>query len=89
MLPSVFASFPKTRPPLPPEIQEIYIEFYKINRTGESGISAASQWLESWMHRIIAKKGIRFPNAQTPDSIIRAPLLIPLHHPLSDKILAP
>jgi hypothetical protein len=67
MLPNVFESFPKTRPPLPAAIQEIYVEFYKLNRTGESGISAASQWLESWMHRIIAKKGARFPNAKILD----------------------
>lgn len=51
---SVLEKFPKTRPPLPPEFQEIYAAQYKENRDGGSTASGLAQKLESWMHRKVA-----------------------------------
>jgi SAM-dependent methyltransferase len=50
----VLARFPKVRPPLPPQIQEIYARQYKENRTGETTAASLAQRLESWMHRRVA-----------------------------------
>jgi hypothetical protein len=51
----MFDSFPKTRPRLPKEIQEIYAAQYKSNRRGETAASALSQMMESWLHKQVAK----------------------------------
>ncbi len=51
---NVLSKFPKTRPPLPPEFQEIYAAQYKENRDGGSAASGLAQKLESWMHRKVA-----------------------------------
>jgi len=51
----MFTSFPKSRPPLLPEYQAIYMRHYKENRAGKSKASAFSQRLEAWMHRKIAE----------------------------------
>ena len=67
MKPQIFNAFPKTRPPLSDDIQQIYAEFYKSNRGGQSRVSNLSQRLESWMHRIIAKKGVTHPGARILD----------------------
>ena len=48
------ARFPKTRPPLPREIEEIYARQYAENRAGESTAASLSQRLERWMHRQVA-----------------------------------
>lgn len=48
------ARFPKTRPPLPREIEEIYARQYAENRAGESTAASLSQQLERWMHRQVA-----------------------------------
>lgn len=47
--------FPKTRPPLPAAIQEIYARQYKENRSGESTAASLAQRLEGWMHRQVAR----------------------------------
>lgn len=47
----MFEQFPKTRPPLPKRIEEIYSDLYKSNRTGETSAASLAQKLESWMHR--------------------------------------
>lgn len=52
-------SFPKRRPPLPKEIQEIYSLCYKSNRKGRTTASSLSQKMESWMHRKVARD-VRF-----------------------------
>ena len=50
----LFEAFPKSRPPLPKEIQQIYEKHYKVNRQGETPASSIAQRLESWMHKKIA-----------------------------------
>ena len=54
----MFDSFPKTRPQLPKEIQEIYAAQYKSNRRGETAASALSQMMESWLHKQVAKDAL-------------------------------
>jgi hypothetical protein len=51
----ILGNFPKTRPPLPAEFQEIYSEHYKQNRNGNSTATGLAQKMESWMHRKIAE----------------------------------
>lgn len=53
-LESRLARFPKVRPPLPREIEEIYARQYAENRAGESTAASLSQRLERWMHRQVA-----------------------------------
>lgn len=53
-LAALLASFPKTRPPLSPQIAAIYARQYKENREGGSTAASLSQRLESWMHRQVA-----------------------------------
>jgi len=48
------ARFPKTRPPLPREIEEIYARQYAENRAGETTAASLAQRLEGWMHRQVA-----------------------------------
>lgn len=48
------ARFPKTRPSLPPRMQEIYAAQYAENRAGGSTAASMSQRLERWMHRQVA-----------------------------------
>ena len=49
-----FTRFPKTRPELPSEYQEIYLQHIQENRHGRSPASRMSTGLEGWMHRWIA-----------------------------------
>jgi hypothetical protein len=51
----MFERFPKTRPPLPKEIADIYAVHYKSNREGETPASSLAQRMESWLHKQIAK----------------------------------
>lgn len=51
---ALLARYPKTRPPLPPKIAEIYAAQYKENREGDSTAASAAQKLERWMHRQVA-----------------------------------
>ena len=53
-LEAVLARFPKSRPPLPPELQAIYTRQYKENRAGATPAASASQRLERWLHRQVA-----------------------------------
>ena len=50
-----FENYPKIRPELAAEFQQIYIEHYKNNREGESVGTSLSQKMESWMHKKVAK----------------------------------
>ncbi len=51
----MFEKFPKIRNPLPKEYQEIYEQFYKSNRNGETTASGLAQKMEQWLHKKIAK----------------------------------
>jgi hypothetical protein len=51
----MFNKFPKKRPPLPPEFQDIYSEHYKRNRSGGSPASSLAQKMESWLHKQVAR----------------------------------
>jgi hypothetical protein len=50
-----FPDYPRTRPPLTEAHAKIYAEQYRINRDGETLADGASQKLEEWMHRRIAR----------------------------------
>jgi len=50
----LFPQFPKIRPPLPPGHQAIYLEHYRVNRSGASPVTKWSARLERWMHRKVA-----------------------------------
>jgi len=50
----MFENYPKNRPPLPKEIQDIYTEHYKSNREGQTTASSFAQRMESWLHRQVA-----------------------------------
>lgn len=47
--------YPKTRPPLSKEEEELYQKEYFNNRSGATFWTKIAQFLESWMHRKIAK----------------------------------
>jgi hypothetical protein len=51
----MFERFPKTRPPLPKEIADIYAVHYKMNREGKTRASWLSQKMETWLHRQVAE----------------------------------
>lgn len=46
--------FPKVRPSLPPEIERIYVEQYRANRSGATAAASLAQRLERWLHRRVA-----------------------------------
>lgn len=50
----LIASYPRSRPALPPGQAAIYEAEYKRNRSGGDAASAIAQRLEAWMHRRIA-----------------------------------
>jgi hypothetical protein len=51
---ALLARFPKTRPPLPPRLAEIYTQQYLENRGGETPAASLAQRLESWLHHQVA-----------------------------------
>src|SRR5215510_4740998 len=51
---SLLRSYPRVRPELPPKHRESYVDHYRANRGGTSGLSKIVMRLESWMHRRIA-----------------------------------
>ena len=57
----ILSRFPKNRGELLPEYQEIYVEEYKLNRGGESPLSAIVKKIESWGHY-----KLRSPESVTP-----------------------
>jgi len=60
-MPEPFPRFPKLRPPLPPEIAEIYAAHYRCNRLGGSPATSVSRRLEEWMHRRVAADVVAHP----------------------------
>ena len=55
----MFENYPKIRPPLPREIQDIYSEHYKSNRKGQTTASSLAQRMESWLHVQVAEDVVR------------------------------
>ena len=51
----MFEQFPKTRPPLPAVVSEIFLRHYRSNRKGETPASYLAQRMESWLHRQVAR----------------------------------
>ncbi len=51
---ALLSSYPRRRPELPPEHRSSYVDHYRANRAGKSGIGRAARRLESWMHRQVA-----------------------------------
>lgn len=64
---SAFPQFPKKRPPLPAEIQEIYAKHYRLNRDGKSSATSVAQRMERWLHFRVADDvaGLRHTNKRT------------------------
>jgi hypothetical protein len=50
----MFEQYPKTRPPLPQAIQDIYASQYKANRDGATNAASLAQKMEAWLHRRVA-----------------------------------
>ena len=63
----MFDQFPKKRPPLPRDIEEVYSAYYKSNREGETTVSSLAQRMESWLHKQVAKdvSGVNAPELRT------------------------
>jgi hypothetical protein len=51
----LLATYPRSRPPLPPQQQASYLEHYRANRAGRQGLSRTVAKLESWMHRHVSE----------------------------------
>ena len=51
----MFDKFPKTRSPLPKEIEDIHLTHYKSNREGRTTASSLAQRVESWQHKQVAR----------------------------------
>jgi SAM-dependent methyltransferase len=51
---TLLRSYPRARPELPPRHSETYIEHYRANRAGKTGVGRIAMRLESWMHRQVA-----------------------------------
>jgi hypothetical protein len=60
----MFEKFPKARPPLPKEIQDIYSAHYKSNREGQTTASSLAQRMESWLHKQVAKDVAGSPKSE-------------------------
>ncbi|NEX60885.1 class I SAM-dependent methyltransferase [Noviherbaspirillum galbum] len=75
-----FEHFPKTRPPLPREIEEIYSTHYKSNRDGDTTAASMAQRLEAWMHRKVAADIARPPGRPLSTLEVGAGTLNQLQH---------
>ena len=60
----MFDNFPKTRPPLPKGIEDIYSAQYKSNREGQTTASSLTQRMESWLHRQVANDVVNLHNSE-------------------------
>lgn len=50
----LLATYPRTRPPLPPALEAIYHDTYVSSREGRGILYRITQSLEAWMHRRVA-----------------------------------
>jgi len=51
----MFDQFPKTRPKLSKDLEQIYYTHHKSNRQGDTTASSISQRMESWLHKQVAR----------------------------------
>ncbi|MEW6235052.1 MAG: class I SAM-dependent methyltransferase [Candidatus Omnitrophota bacterium] len=51
----MFEQFPKKRIPLPKAYEDIFSDYWKINRGGKTFVLSLSKRMESWMHKQVAK----------------------------------
>lgn len=61
----IFEKYPKTRKPLPEDYQNIYANYYKHNREGETSASFFAQKAEAWLHKKVAKDVRNVDNKST------------------------
>lgn len=54
---SILESYPRTRPPISAEHEEVFVEEYKLNRSRGGILYNMIKALESWSHKMIAQKG--------------------------------
>lgn len=52
-------TYPRKRLDLPDTYKKIYEQHYEENRNGKTKVSFLSSKLEHWLHRKVAKSGIR------------------------------
>src|SRR5271168_3343093 len=53
-LPSFLQNYPKTRPPIDSDLEEVLHREYKSNRGANTPLRRFVMWLESWMHHKVA-----------------------------------
>ena len=51
----LLTTYPRSRPALPSDQQDTYVEHYRANRAGKEGLAKTAARLESWMHRRVAE----------------------------------
>ena len=52
---ALFASYPRSRPPLPEAHRAVYVQEYQANREGDHAVEKAGKWLEAWLHRQVSR----------------------------------
>ncbi len=62
---NILERYPKTRKPLPTEYQNIYTSHYLKNREGKTVATSLSSKMEAWMHKMVAKDGVKNPELTT------------------------
>jgi len=61
----IFEKYPKIRFELPPEYKAVYEEQYIRNRNGQYAAASASQKVEEWLHRKVAKDVVNDDSKRT------------------------
>jgi len=60
----IFGKFPKIRPSMPKEIEEIYSDYYKTNRDGKTIASFFARKMDLWLHKNMAKDVTKIQNSK-------------------------
>lgn len=66
---NLIGSYPRERPRLRPELEEIFATEYLKNRRGESFVSSLGKFFEAWMHHKVASSRRLFPHTSIIDSL--------------------
>ena len=51
----LLSTYPRSRPPLTPDHEKVYVDQYKLNRSGKGLMNSTARAMERWMHRQVAK----------------------------------